>query len=206
MNKILRLIFVLCICNIISSCDQNYSFELSVSEFQEELNKAFSDSVKSPLAEEERATFDGLPFYPANPDLRVEARYKRIAGKVVEIPTTTGRTARYQPYGLLNFDLKGKPFELTVFRTVAFPSNQVEEKKVPLFLPFTDLTNGDDTYGGGRYIDIEEQEGSKWVLDFNQAYNPYCAYNDKYSCPIPPKENHLEFRIEAGVKYDATDY
>lgn len=183
-----------------TGCAQESDFEASVRAFQNEKNEMFADPEKSPLTEEERTEFEELPFYEINDQFRVSARFEKNLGKVIEMPTTTDRLARYRPYGQLYFDLAGDTLQLTLFERIVMPMEAKAEPE-PLFLPFTDLTNGDETYGGGRYIDLERQPGTEWVLDFNRAYNPYCAYNKKYSCPIPPAENHLDYRIEAGVKY-----
>lgn len=191
---------MICAGLMLDGCAQDTSFEDGVAEFQQELNDMFSDSTQSPLPEEERVNFEGLSFYEAHEDFLVKADFKRVAGRVVEMPTTTDRIARYQPYGKLNFELNGEEHELTVFQNIAFPSNKKDVQPELLFLPYSDLTNGKETYGGGRYIDLEPQDGSVWELDFNKSYNPFCAYNAKYSCPIPPSENHLDTQIKAGVK------
>lgn len=191
---------------LLESCGQDHRFKVSVEAFQQELNEKFSDPDASPLPKKELKSFSGLPFFEPDEKYRVTARFKRITAPVVEMPTTTGRVARYQPFGTLSFNLEGEDFQLTIYRNIAFPSNANKNETVPLFLPFTDLTNGNETYGGGRYIDMDMQEGTEWELDFNKAYNPYCAYNETYSCPIPPAENHLETEIRAGVKYSMEDY
>ena len=111
--------------------------------------------------------------------------------------TSTERTPEYVKYGEAHFSLDGKNFVLNLFQNTA--ETKVGEADY-LFLPFTDLTSGVDTYGGGRYIDQKIPEGNSIIIDFNQSYNPYCAYNPRYSCPIPPPENDLLIEIMAGVK------
>ena len=194
---------IFCVVFASGGCAQDASFESDVREFQHELNTQYADSVKSPLTDEDKQDFTGLPFYAPDEQFRVEAQLMRLNGRPIEMPTTTDRIARYQPYGKLLFEIGGDSLELTVYQPVAFPTNKELAEKPPLFLPYTDLTNGNETYGAGRYIDIERQEGETWMVDFNQSYNPYCAYNTRYSCPIPPGENHLDVRIEAGVRYEA---
>ena len=112
--------------------------------------------------------------------------------------TSTDRLPVYLKYGELVFNLKGGPFLLNFYQ----PPDLIvmEGFEDYLFLPFLDETNGLESYGGGRYIDARIPEGNTIVIDFNKAYNPYCAYNDKYSCPLVPRENYLKTRIEAGVK------
>ena len=114
--------------------------------------------------------------------------------------TTTNRLPEYRKYGELKFSLEGKMLTLSVYQNLELTKKAGFEDY--LFIPFTDLTNGDETYGGGRYIDFRmDQLKEKLVrLDFNRAYNPYCAYSKGYSCPIPPAENLLPVAIRAGVK------
>jgi hypothetical protein len=103
----------------------------------------------------------------------------------------------YVVFGKLYFKIQGKAFELTVYQNPAFKKNK--ELKDYLFLPFTDLSNGETTYGGGRYLDFYIPKTASVILNFHQAYNPYCAYTDKYSCPVPPKNNFLDMEVNAGV-------
>lgn len=187
---------------LLSACGENdVRFKSEVADFQREINELYKDPRRTPLSAAERAEFKGLDFFEADPEFRVEATAERIAGQVVEIPTTTDRIARYRPYVKLRFELAGAEHELTAYANIGFPTNQKKDELEPLFLPFTDLTNGDETYGGGRYIELDRQEGTKWVLDFNHAYSPFCAYNESFSCPLPPPENDLNVAIRAGVRY-----
>lgn len=112
--------------------------------------------------------------------------------------TNTTRTPEYVKYGELHFDLQGRRFLLNIYQNIELIKTEGYEDY--LFLPFSDETNGVETYGGGRYIDAAIPEGDSLTIDFNKAYNPYCAYNEKYSCPIVPRQNYLNTRIEAGVK------
>ena len=108
----------------------------------------------------------------------------------------------YRVYGILEFTLRGKPFQIPVYQSQQLMST--EKYKDYLFFPFTDLTNGEQTYPSGRYIELEiPTEGNTLIVDFNKAYNPYCAYSTKYSCPIVPAENNLDIEIPAGVMYTA---
>jgi len=112
--------------------------------------------------------------------------------------TTTDRLPVYKLYATANFKLNGENFSLEIYQNEKLLLTPDYEDY--LFLPFTDLTNGESSYGGGRYIDLLLPEGKSIIIDFNQSYNPYCAYNEKYSCPIPPKYNHLNVEVFAGVK------
>lgn len=112
--------------------------------------------------------------------------------------TTTSRLPIYKEYGKLHFKLNNKSFTLHVYQNEDLVKKKGYEDY--LFIPFTDLTSGEESYGGGRYLDMRIGDLTNPYIDFNLSYNPYCAYNSKYSCPIPPKENFINFRIEAGVK------
>ena len=116
------------------------------------------------------------------------------------MPTTTERAPLYKKYGIAKFELNGTTLELSIYQN--HDLNLTSNNNNYLFLPFNDKTNGTSSYSGGRYIDLEIQKNNnnKIIIDFNKSYNPYCAYNHKYSCPIPPSENILPIEILAGVK------
>jgi hypothetical protein len=160
-----------------------------------ELNLYFNDKETSPLTEEDQKTFSQLSFFEIDPSYKVLAAVTPIKnGKIISIPTTTERNAIYIEQATLRFDLKGEACELIVYRS----EDPLVESH--LFLPFTDSSNGISTYDTGRYIDIEslEDTAQQISIDFNLAYNPYCAYNKRYSCPIPPKRNNLRLKVLAG--------
>ncbi|WP_139855062.1 DUF1684 domain-containing protein [Aequorivita sinensis] len=166
---------------------------------QVKLNSEFANPETTILTPEDFRTFKELDFYPIDEKYIVNARFVRTPDeKPFLMPTTTTRTPEYVKYGEAHFSIDGKGFVLSLFKNTQ-PYNEPGYEDY-LFLPFTDLTSGDGSYGGGRYLDQRIPEGDTFVIDFNKAYNPYCAYNPKYSCPIPPKENDLLIRIEAGVK------
>ena len=171
-----------------------------VTKFQEELNKEYKDPIKSPLTKKDFRKFKGHDFFPINDELRVMANFQRMENAIPFLmKTTTDRLPTYEVYGVATFEIDGKEYRLNIYQSHSL-RNTVQYKNY-LFLPFTDLTNGEGTYTGGRFIGLEIPEADIIVIDFNKAYNPYCAYSPKYSCPIPPEENHLEIRVEAGVKY-----
>jgi len=162
-------------------------------------NEHFSDKEKTILTEEDFEHFSGLEFYPIDLKYRVKATFVRTPTEMPFLmPTTTDRLPEYVKYGEAHFNINGKELKLALYQSTA-PYDEAGYEDY-LFLPFTDLTSGDGSYGGGRFIDARIPKGNKIIIDFNKAYNPYCAYNHKYSCPIPPKENDLLVRIEAGVK------
>lgn len=171
----------------------------SVVAFQKQINSEYADAKESPLLEKDLKKFKSLAFYPINEKFFVVAKFVRTPDeKPFEMPTSTDRKPIYVKYGEAHFSIDGKNFKLNIYQSQDL--KKIEKYKNSLFLPFTDLTSGVESYGGGRYIDLEIPAGDEIVIDFNKAYNPYCAYNHKYSCPIPPQENDLKIEILAGVK------
>ena len=168
-------------------------------EFQDELNKSYADKEKSPLTEEDFKSFTHLDFFPITDEFIIKAKFIRARKeKPFEMKTTTARLPIYKKYGELHFTFEGNEYKLNVYQNLDLIKKEGYEDY--LFLPFSDTTNGNETYIGGRYIDCRIQKELEWTIDFNKAYNPYCAYNYKYSCPIVPMENDLPIAIKAGVK------
>jgi uncharacterized protein (DUF1684 family) len=171
-------------------------------EYQQELNASYKDATKSPLKKKDLRTFKGLDFFPVDATFVVIAKLTKTANApTFEMATTTDRKPLYKEYGVLNFQLKGKDCALTIYQSQ--DDLRDEEYKDYLFLPFTDDTSGNESYGGGRYMDAmttDEKADGTIELNFNNTYNPYCAYNDKYSCPLTPRKNHLNIEIKAGIK------
>lgn len=181
------------------SCAQDTSTAMGETEFQREINSEYKDASKSPLKEKDLRTFNGLDFFKFDSVYVVKAQFSRTFNeKPFKMKTTTDRLPDYVKYGEISFELKGQPFKLNVYQNQDLMKKEGYEDY--LFLPFLDDTNGDESYGGGRYIDMRIPEGDTLIVDFNSAYNPYCAYNEKYSCPIVPRENYLETEVRAGVK------
>ena len=173
--------------------------KVSAEDFQKKLNVEFADATKSPLTEKDRTDFKGLDFFPIDKAFTVEAKFTKSKNeKSFEMKTTTDRMPLYVKYGEVSFTINGENFKLNVYQNLELIKRPGFKKH--LFLPFSDLTSGNETYGGGRYIDLEIPKGKTITIDFNQAYNPYCAYNPKYSCPIVPAENELLTNVNAGVK------
>ncbi|AEV31450.1 Protein of unknown function (DUF1684) [Owenweeksia hongkongensis DSM 17368] len=160
-------------------------------------NAEFRDSTQSPLKDIDRKNFDSLAFYPINETFYIIASVTQTPDSVpFKMKTSTDRLADYRQWGIAHFEIDSQKFDLPVYQNLRLLS--LPNYKDYLFIPFTDLTNGEETYGAGRYVEATLPEGDTLLIDFNKAYNPYCAYNDKYSCPIPPKENHLGIEIKAG--------
>jgi uncharacterized protein (DUF1684 family) len=192
MKKLLILLFF----SVFAFAQKNLS---SAEKFQAELNQSFADSLKSPLMKEDFKSFKGLDFFPLNEKYIVESTFIRTKKeKAFGMKTTTSRTPLYVKYGELHFTIDGKNLKLNVYKNLDLSKKSGYEDY--LFLPFSDLTCEKESYIGGRYVDMKVQKGKNWTIDFNKAYNPYCAYNYEYSCPIVPLENDLEVEILAGVK------
>src|SRR5437879_3110208 len=171
-----------------------------IKKFQKELNEEYSDLAKSPLEKGDVKHFKSHVFFPVELKYRVVAKLKRTDNELFfQMETTIPRLDLERIFGILTFSLEGKEFSLPVYQSQSLM--QKEEYKDYLFLPFTDFTNGNETYDGGRYIDLRIPAGNEIVIDFNKAYNPYCAYSHRFSCPIVPSRNHLEAAIFAGVRY-----
>lgn len=167
--------------------------------FQYELDESFRDPETSPLPDRFRKDFEGLDFYPADTTYVVRARFERTPDAIpFYMPSTTDDRSLEVVYGIAHFSLNGAEHRLEVYQSRDLIDR--EEYRDYLFLPFLDGTNGEGTYGGGRYIDLRIPKGDTLVIDFNKAYNPYCVYDKKYSCPLVPRQNYLRTKVEAGVK------
>lgn len=170
----------------------------SLQAYWDHIEAEYRDSVHSPLPKQYRADFTHLERFAPDPAYCVTATFTPKEGAAFPMKTTGTRTPAYRSIGTLTFKLNGAPYQLTVYQNIDLV--KLPEYVNHLFVPFTDLTNGESTYGGGRYLDLEGPLSAEVELDFNRAYNPYCAYGGSYSCPIPPMENHLKVAVEAGVK------
>lgn len=175
---------------------QDYANDIA--KHRKEYKEAFLKSSNSPLKEDDLLYLD---FFDADESYKVECKFKFDKNSVpFELPTYSGITKTYQKFGTLHFKINGKKQTLAVYRSLALAQNPLYRDYI--FLPFKDLTNAKVTYGGGRYLDLrmKDLEAKPVIIDFNEAYNPYCAYSDGYNCPIPPQENHLKIEIVAGEK------
>ncbi|HQF48517.1 MAG TPA: DUF1684 domain-containing protein [Flavobacterium alvei] len=171
----------------------------AVEKFQKDLNTEYADAKTSPLTAEDLKIFKTLDFYPISEKYFVTAKFIRTENeKPFEMKTSTSRRPLYVKYGEAHFTIDGKPFQLNIYQNIEL--SQDSAYKDYLFLPFFDLTCGKESYIGGKYIDLKIPQGDTIAIDFNTSYNPYCAYNHKYSCPKVPLENNLNIEIKAGVK------
>jgi uncharacterized protein (DUF1684 family) len=159
-------------------------------EFRKQKDEYFKTDRNSPLTGEQKASFGGLNYFDENPALRFELELEFPATpREVILQTSTGDEQEYTHVGQVRFSVNGEEAIL-----------QVYENQYGFFLPFVDATAPGETYGAGRYLEPEDLGGHRILLDFNLAYNPYCAYNERWSCPLPPLANRLKVRIEAGEK------
>ena len=169
----------------------------AVLEFRAEKDDFFKLAPGSPIPADDRDAFEGLPYYPVDPELRFEDRrlepYAGDEPSDFQIPTSDGRLRPAHRAGTLAFELDGAPLRLT-----AYTFDGADDEAV--FVPFLDGTSGTETYGAGRYLDIDREEDGTYSLDFNLAYHPSCVYDPRYSCPLTPAENRLPVRIEAGER------
>ena len=156
----------------------------------------FRTDPDSPLPAQARAAFTALAYYDIKPEFRVPA-YLALERTnppiVIELQTSTNQKRRMQKVGTLSFTINQKTLTLTAFA-------ESETRLERLFVPFGDLTNNTETYGGGRYLDLTRTATGFYDLDFNRAYHPYCVFNPTYDCPVPPRENRLQIAIPVGEK------
>ena len=161
-----------------------------LSDFRERKDHFYKGGRESPLTRNQRIGFSGLAYYPENPELRIEAELGEAPDReTIALATSTDDIQEYRRAGVVHFAVDGVTAQVTHFAT---------EHGDRFFLPFRDATSGTETYGAGRYLEVDPPVDGQVVVDFNYAYNPYCAYNPEWSCPIPPTENWLKVPIRAG--------
>lgn len=151
------------------------------------------------LDSNEIASFKGICYFEIDTNLIINATFKREKGKKFQMPMSRERIVYYRKYGTLTFIKNDTTCVLTVYENLSLKAKK--EFKNYLFLPFKDKTSGITTYGGGRYLDVYKTENKIWEIDFNKSYHPYCAYSDRYSCPLVPEENNILLLIKAGECY-----
>jgi len=173
--------------------------EQAILAFQQELNTEYRNPETSPLPDRFRKKFKGLDFFAPDTNYIISAKFVRTPdAKPFLLETTTDRKTTEVLYGIASFELNGKNHSLEIYQSLE--STTLRKSIDYLFLPFLDDTNGEETYGGGRYINLTIPDGDYIEIDFNKAYNPYCVYNKKYSCPLVPRQNYLKTKVMAGVK------
>jgi uncharacterized protein (DUF1684 family) len=173
------------------------SWKEDIKEQRQRKEEYFARNPRSPIPPDQRDRFDGLSYYPVEEDYRFELELEEFDDKDrVTVGTSTGGEQEYLEWGEFTFEVDGETVSLR-----AYKSDPHEDR---LWVPFRDETSGEETYGAGRYLDLEADthrtDDGKWILDLNEAYNPTCAYSDRYECPLPPTENWLDVPIKAGEK------
>lgn len=199
--------FVICLLvltgSMFSGCSKNPESDPKLSgsndlllQERREKDEFFKTGTNSPIPVQDRSGFQGLSYFPIDPNLRFRAKLQRYPiPKQIRIGTNTGEIRGALLYGYFDFQVGSQACRLQVYRT-----EDAMNQGPSLFIPFRDATSGRETYSSGRYLDLTENTSGMYDLDFNRAYNPYCAYNSEYSCPLPPAENTLAAPIRAGEK------
>lgn len=195
-------VFIILIIAIISVTILNFltigeSTESYIERIQQDRKdrNGFMLSSSSPLTDEAKRSFEGLNYYPVDPEYKITARIELTENRQpIFIPSTTGEQLKYIPFAKAFFTLQGKEHELLLYQ------DWEENDPNRLSLMFADETSDFETYGGGRYLDVMYRNTNSVIIDFNNAYNPYCHFNDEYSCPIPPRANYLNIPVKAGEK------
>lgn len=195
-KQILLLLFL----TLLSCQVQNDTYVKEIQAYQKEHNEVFLDPVSSPLTAEQRAEFEGHDFFPINAHYKVLGKFEPTPdAKAFQMATSIGGNQLYRRLGILHFELEGESLSLEAYLRIQ--GFGLSSKVNYVFLPVADLTNGETTYSGGRYLHFEGiQEGDQWEIDFNKLYNPLCVYDERRECPLVPAPNYLPVKIEAGIK------
>ena len=180
----------------LSACTaREIPYEDEIAAWRADKDRFMRESPESPVSAADRAAFPQLLYFPINPEYRVPASLTVArADDILDMQTSTGQRRRMQRIGALEFTVKGQPLKLTAF------AEATDTQLRRLFVPFHDLTNGSDTYPGGRYLDLDRTATGVYDLDFNRAYHPFCVFNATYDCPVPPRENRLPTTVRAGER------
>ena len=195
-----NIIAVLLLLSALKTFAQSDTSIKELKQFQQSLIDEYEDSKTSPLNVEAKKHFEGIHFFEISREYILQARVTRSVNEnEFSMKTSSGKTKQYIKFGVAEFVLNKKSYRLSIYQSLDLLKSS--EYKDYLFIPFTDDTNGTETYEGGRYIDLNIPKTQSITLDFNKAYQPYCAYTAGFNCPIPPKENYLPVKINAGVKY-----
>jgi uncharacterized protein (DUF1684 family) len=177
------------------------NYEQKIKQYQKSQIAVFQNKKKSPLTANDLKNFKALPYFPIDINYRIIASFERTPlAPYFIMETTTRRKPLYQKYGIATFILNGTKQELSIYQS--YTDKHSLQNNQLLFLPFKDRSNGKESYAAGRYLNVSIADifNNQIVLDFNKSYNPYCAYNYQYSCPLPPIENHMSVAVLAGVK------
>lgn len=194
-----NLFLFLLIALTIASCQSFDDYSAKIETERITKDSSFRIADISPLNTKQIEAFSGLVYFPINEEFLVEARLEPINSEdIIQMKTSTDRLPNYKVYGYVYFLFEGEEHRLTAYQNVDHQEDSLYRDF--LFVPFTDNNSTILTYGGGRYLDFKIPNTNTFYLDFNKAYNPYCAYNHRWSCVIPPQENSLQIAIDAGEK------
>lgn len=172
-------------------------WESELGEFRKGKDGFFQASEESPIPRDQRHLFNGLKYFPPNSKFQFETKLRRHEKpEMVTMSTSKETSQRFHRIGFFELQIEGRLLKIQAYKSA-------EREDTDVFIPFRDATSSKESYGSARYLDLEERSDDNYVVDFNYAYNPYCAYSDDYICPLPPKENWLDVAIRAGeMKYD----
>jgi uncharacterized protein (DUF1684 family) len=200
MSRSGRLFCSLAVLAVLAACTaREIPHDEEIAGWRADKDRFMRESADSPVLPADRAAFPDLPYFPINAEYRVPASLRVArADDILEMPTSTGQRRKMQRIGALEFTLKGQALKLTAFAE----AGDTELRR--LFVPFHDLTNGTETYPGGRYLDLERTATGVYDLDFNRAYHPFCLFNATFDCPVPPRENRLPVPVRAGEQLGRT--
>jgi uncharacterized protein (DUF1684 family) len=188
-----RSLILVCAVTLAACTAAEIPYDQEIGAWRADKDRFMRESSESPVVAADRASFPPLAYYPINQEYRVPASLTVArADDILEMQTSTGQRRKMQRIGALEFTLKGQPLKLTAF------GEANDTALLRLFVPFHDLTNGSETYPGGRYLDLDRTATGVYDLDFNRAYHPFCVFNATYDCPVPPRENRLPLPIRAG--------
>lgn len=177
------------------ACSEPATYSEEIAAHRAAIDAFMRGSGESPIPVDKRSAFQALPYYPIDEQYRVPAGLTVAdSDQIIELSLSTGQKRQMRRIGALAFTLKGEAFRLTAFADL----NDTRLRR--LFVPFGDLTSGTETYQGGRYLDLDRNASGVYDLDFNRAYHPYCVFDSRYECPVPPRENRLKVPIRAGEK------
>ncbi len=191
---IIPVILIIIVFTFIGNSESDEQYIDRINQERQEKDEFMRTSASSPF-KDINEEFTGLNYYPPDKDYKVTASITRFKNaEYVNINESDGSVKKYMKFAKADFLLQNQPVQLILLKPVGFGQMNV------IFTAFTDETSGDETYGGGRYLDLDFKNASKITIDFNQAYNPYCEYNESFSCPLPPRENHIPIAIRAGEK------
>ena len=176
------------------SPEDQETWERALSRFRAEKDEFFRTSHGSPLPQGDASAFGGLKYFDPAPLFRLEAKLQRYTNpEGVMVATSKGSRQLFNRVGFFDLTIEGNPLRLQAYQSA-------ERDDPSLFIPFRDATSGNESYGAARYLDMRVEHDDRYAVDFNYAYNPYCAYSDDYVCPLPPQENWLKVPIRAGEK------